>query len=404
MRGALLICKKEFMELMKDRKTMFFTFLLPVLLYPAIFGMMSKLGRNDEEKRKSKASRVAVVDASQTLLPLLRTEPTLFEVVSAPEGDVKQAINDEKLEMQVEVDEDAAAKLEAQQTFSVKATYDRSNDSSRLALTRLKEQLQKQDKTWVQARLKTMGAPADLASPTKLESVDAGGESRVMGRIMGSMLPYLLMIMMFAGSMQHGIYATAGEKERGTLLSLLATSLPRNQIVLGKLLYVFSIGILSALINLASLGISMLLTFSKEAAVNAPSAGPGMGSLSALANPATLALTFFLMVPLGLCFANFIVLMGVQAKNAVEAGSSIMPGFFAVMMMAVFSMAPGIEKMAWLPYVPILNVSLAIRKLFVHQGNIPEYLLALVMTVGLAAVFTWLSTRMLKRESALFKV
>jgi sodium transport system permease protein len=118
----------------------------------------------------------------------------------------------------------------------------------------------------------------------------------------------------------------------------------------------------------------------------------------------TLTLTFLLMIPLGLLFANFIVLMGTQAKNTVEAGTAVMPGFVVVLVAAMFSMAPGIEKMAWLPYVPILNVSLAVRKMFSQQGNALEYIIAFGMTVGLAGMLTWLSTRLLNRESALFKV
>ena len=72
--------------------------------------------------------------------------------------------------------------------------------------------------------------------------------------ILGSFLPYLLLLMMFSGSMQPGIYVTAGEKERGTLQSLLSTRLPRNQIILGKLFYVFAMGILAAVLNLLSMG------------------------------------------------------------------------------------------------------------------------------------------------------
>ncbi len=408
MRGALLVCKKEFMELSKDRKTMFFTFLMPLILYPLIFTMMSKLSQNDKASRTGKASRILLVDASQAVAPLLKADAKTFEIVSAPQGDVKQAIRDQKLEMMLEVDAEAMAKVERHQTFSLKATYDKSDDSSKLALSRLKEAMQKQDKQWVQARLQSLGASADLAVPSKIETVDAGDDGLFFGKILGGFLPYILMLMMFAGSMQHGIYATAGEKERGTLLSLLSTSLPRNQIILGKLFYVFAIGILSALINLLSMGLSMGWTFAEKAAPGASVVATGsasnMSGLAALASPTILSLTFMLMIPLGLLFANFIVMMGIQAKNTVEAGTAVMPGFMVVMVMAVFSMAPGIEKLAFLPYVPILNVSLAIRKLFSQQGNPVEYTIALVMTVGLAATLTWLSTRLLNRESALFKV
>lgn len=54
--------------------------------------------------------------------------------------------------------------------------------------------------------------------------------------------------------------------------------------------------------------------------------------------------------------------------------------------------------------MPVLNVSLAIRKLFSQQANMGQYWVALAMTLGLAALMTWVSTRMLNRESALFRL
>jgi sodium transport system permease protein len=204
------------------------------------------------------------------------------------------------------------------------------------------------------------------------------------------------MIMMYTGSMHHGIYATAGEKERHTLLSLMATRLPRNQIILGKLLYIFCMGIIAALLNLLSMGISI------------PMIGGGstnsLQALTAIINPMTLGLTFLIMVPLGLFFANFILLMGIQARNTIEAGSAITPGIFLVVFLGMFTMAPGVDKMAFLSYVPVVNVCLALRKLFSQQANWTEYLVAFVMTVGLAALMTLVSTRLLNREKALFKM
>ena len=403
MRGALLIVKKEFMELSKDRKTMFFTFVMPLIMYPLIFGMISKMGNNDAEKRKSKPSRVYLVDASQTLAPVLKADPQHFDLVAKPEGDLKQAIRDQKLELGLELDPDGGGRLARQETLAIKAVYDKADDSSRLAMDRIKEVLKKQDTQWVQGRLKVLGASPELAVPSKLVTEDAGDLGRAAGKALGSFLPYLLMIMMYAGAMQHGIYVTAGEKERGTLLSLLTTSLPRSQIIIGKMLYVFAIGIINASLNLASMAFSMSRLVATEAASGA-AAGAGASGFAALASPSTVGLTFLLMVPLGLFFANFIVLGGLQAKNTVEASTALAPGIFVVVVLGVFSMAPGIEKMAALPYVPVLNVSLAIRKLFSQQGNTWEYLVALGMTVGLAALMTWLSTRMLNRESAIFKV
>ncbi|MCE1203317.1 MAG: ABC transporter permease [Holophagaceae bacterium] len=395
MRGALLIAKKEFLELSKDRKTMFFAFVLPFLLYPAIFGMMAKMGKRDEAQNRNKASRVYVADPSGALNGLL-ADSKLFERVAKPEGDLKQAIRDQKLELALEADANAAEALQKHQTFKLVATMDESERASEVALKRLKESLKGQEQSWVLGRLQVLGASAQLAEPVKLEVKNAADVALEVGKAMGKFLPYLLMIMMYTGAMQHGIYATAGEKERQTLLSLMATRLPRNQIILGKLLYIFCMGVIAALLNLLSMGLS--IGFMTGGSANS------MQAMSAIANPVTLGLTFLIMVPLGLFFSNFILLMGIQAKNTIEAGSAITPGIFLVVFLGVFTMAPGVDKMAFLSYVPVVNVCIALRKMFSQQPNWLEYAIAFAMTVGLAGLMTLVSTRVLNREKALFKM
>ncbi|WP_291271082.1 ABC transporter permease [Geothrix sp.] len=395
MRGALLIAKKEFLELSKDRKTLFFAFVLPFLLYPAIFGMMAKMSKRDEAQNRNKASRIYVSDPSGALTGVLQGDPKRFELVPKPEGDLKQALRDQKLDLALEVAPGAATALEKHETFTVAVSVDESERTSEMALKRLREAMKGQEKAWVQARLQGLGASAQLAEPVKLEVKNAADTALEMGKVMGRLLPYLLMIMMYTGAMQHGIYATAGEKERHTLLSLMATRLPRNQIILGKLLYIFCMGVIAALLNLLSMGLSI------------PFMGGGstgsMQAMAAIANPMTLGLTFLIMVPLGLFFSNFILLMGIQAKNTIEAGSAITPGIFLVVFLGVFTMAPGVDKMAFLSYVPVVNVCLALRKLFSQQFSWAEYLIAFAMTVGLAGIMTLVSTRVLNREKALFK-
>lgn len=411
MRGAWLIFKKEYLELLKDRKTVFFTFLMPLILYPVIFGAMGSMMSKDRKGREGRPSRVLLVDPSGALKPVLEADPKLFELVKVPEGDLRQAIRDQKLEMAVTVASDAADKLAAQQTFDIKAQVDTSEDASSLAYRRLKDTLQKQDVRWVQARIQALKAPEQLAVPTKVERTDVADPGLFMGKLMGTILPYMIMMLMFAGAMQLGIYATAGEKDRGTLQTLLSTSLPRHQIILGKLAYIFSIGILSALVNTLAMSLSMgkmiagqASTAAQAGVANPQAAAMANSSLAAFANPVTVGLIFMLMIPLGLLFANLILLAGIQAKSTQEATTAITPGVFVVLFMGMVSMGPGVEKMAWLSYVPVMNVSVAIRKLLSQQPYGLDVTLALVMTVGLAAAASWLSTRLLCRESAIFKV
>jgi sodium transport system permease protein len=401
-RGAFLILKKEFLELSKDRKTLFFTIFLPLLLYPILFSILGKMGQVDKSNRQGRPSRVYLVDSAQVLEPALRQDPKLFNLVPRPDGDLGQAIRDQKLEAALEVDAQAREKLARQETLELNVTLDPSEAASNLALTRLKEVFKRQDTAWVQARLETLGASRQLAVPTRLTTREAGDLGRTAAKILGSVVPFLMMIMMLTGSMQQGIYATAGERERGTLQTLLATSLPRVQIILGKLLYIFSIGLISSVLNLLSVSFSLTRLITAEAG---PAQGPAhsMAGLSALTDPTTVLLAFLLLLPLGLLFANVILLAGVQAKTSQEAGTSIMPFMIVVMVLGYVTIAPGAEKMAFLPYIPIVNVSIAIRKMIGQQFQLVEYVVAFLMTVGLAGALTWLSVVLLNRDSAIFK-
>ncbi|HJW34944.1 MAG TPA: ABC transporter permease [Holophagaceae bacterium] len=409
MRGTWLIFRKEMFEFSKDRKTVFLTFILPLILYPAIFTMMTKLAKGDSDKQKGRPSRVVLNDPTSAFRTVLQQNPKEFELVEAPAGDLKKALLDQKLDLILDVDAEATAKLARQETFTLSAQVDESERASELALKRIKKVLEQQNSAWVKTRLEAAKASSMLAEPAKLVEVKASDSARELGKALGAWLPYILIIVMYAGAMQHGAYVTAGEKERGTLLSLLSTRLSRKSIIYGKLLMVFTVGLGSAVASLAGwfLGFAALskeIGDSAHAAAKAGAAAPQVSAMANLANPGNLLLALLLVIPVGLLFSSIIVLLGTQARNTREATMAMTPGIFIVMMLGMFSSAPGVEKMAALPWVPILNVSLAIRKLFGEQLVVWEYALALGMTVVLAATAVALAAKLLDREEALFKV
>ena len=409
MRGVGLIFKKEWMEFSKDRRTLFFTFVIPLILFPAIFIMMTKMAQGDSDRRRGQASRIVLNDPGEVLKPFLLGDAKTFQLVEAPGGDLKQALRDKKFDLGVDVEADAPGKLQRQEPFTVKATVDESERASELALKRLKEAMKKQDQVWVQARLEAIKAPKDLPKPSNLMTEKASDLALELSKMLGMIVPYILLAGLYGNAMQHGVYMTAGEKERHTMLSLLSTPIPRSHVIWGKLLATFSIGVLGTVMNVVGMGLGFIVLGQQEAASEAAAAGaagavmaPSL-SFSSLASPTTLGLTLLLLIPLGLFFSSIILVLGTQAKNTREAMTAVTPGIFVVVMLGVFSMSPGLEKMAALPYVPVLNVALTIRKLFSHQPVGWHYMLAFVMTSGLAGAMAWLSTSILNRESAIFR-
>ncbi len=407
MRGAWLVMKKELLELSKDRRTLFFTFGMPLILYPAIFGMMGKMSLRDEAARKNKPSRIYLVDPSSTLTPALQADTKDFQLVPAPEGDLTKALRDKKLEMALEVPASAAEDLKAQRTLNLTATINKAEDDSELSLKRLNDLLKAQDKTWVDARLQALSASPQLAEPSKVEVKNAADLALELGKNLGIWIPYIILISMFSSVMGHGSSMTAGERERGTLMSLLSTRIPRSQIALGKLMALFALGALSVVSNVAGSAIGFNLLghdiAAQSAAQSAAAGTPATASLLQMASPATLGLTLLLLVPVSLVMVAFVMTVGIRAKSQREAATALMPGMFVIIVLGVFSMAPGIEKMAMIPFVPIINASVAIREMFGQQFNLTHYLLALGINTILAAVLTSLAAKTLEREDVLFK-
>src|SRR5260221_11166801 len=122
MRGALLIFKKELMEFSRDGRTMFFTLVMPLILYTAIFSIMAKLGRRNDEELKNQPSRVALVDPDRILTPLLTAAGSKFEIVAPPQGDVSKAILAQKLELQGVVEPNAAIRRGRQEPVTLTVT------------------------------------------------------------------------------------------------------------------------------------------------------------------------------------------------------------------------------------------------------------------------------------------
>lgn len=401
MRGAFLVCKKEFLELLKDKRTLFFTFLLPILLYPVLFLLVASLGRRDADRRAGSASRIAIVDPAGVLAPRLEADRRFTRIAAG--NDPRQDLKDRALDLYIQVDAEASAKRKEGRPFEVKVLVDGTEPSGETALERLREVLAAFDQEEVAQRLERLGAQPGLLHPSHLVTEEAAEPGLGTAKTLGAFLPYVLILMLFQGAMQHGIHATAGEKERGTLQSLLATALPRQQIIWGKLAYIFCMGLLTALLNLLSMGLSMAIAVQGLAPRATSSQNEAAASLVRMADPGVLVLSFLLLLPLGLLFSSLILLLGIRARSAAEAGTSLMPVLLLILVLGAVSLAPGIDHTPALTYVPVLNVSLAIRKLFAHQAQAWDIVVALGMTTGLSALMAWVSTRLLDRESVLFR-
>jgi sodium transport system permease protein len=217
----------------------------------------------------------------------------------------------------------------------------------------------------------------------------------VLGERVGGMLPYLFIIFCFMGALYPAIDLGAGEKERGTLETLLLAPIPRYQIVLGKFFVIFTTGVTAALLCLTSLGV-MLAAKGQEITGE-------LGEVIASVSVVDLVLIAAMLIPTAAMFAALLLSVSIYAKSFKEASAYCGPLNFLVIVPALIAMLP-IVKLDWYwAMVPITNISLAIKELIKGTMNYEMLIAILGSSVIIAGAFLFFCTRWFEREAVLFR-
>jgi sodium transport system permease protein len=195
--------------------------------------------------------------------------------------------------------------------------------------------------------------------------------------------------------MYPAIDLAAGEKERGTMETLLTAPVSRFQILLGKFAVVVLTGILSALVSMV--GIYVAVRQVREIPQEL------MQAIMGLLDVQTVLLVFSLLLPLTVFFAAFLLSLSIFAKSYKEAQSLISPLTILIILPVLVGIMPGIELDTVTAMIPVLNVSLATKEII--AGTVKPALLAEVYAslIVLAALSLWGCARWFEREETIFR-
>lgn len=236
--------------------------------------------------------------------------------------------------------------------------------------------------------------------PFWIVPTDVAPEEKRTGFVLALMLPYMIVIMVLIGAMYPAIDLTAGEKERGTLETILASPAGRDEITIGKFLCVFS----AAFVTVFMGAVSMTLTSGFGAAQMSDSGGSGF---VLAVNPASLAVVILLMIPTAVLFSAVLLAISVMARSFKEAQSYIQPMMILVILPSMVVMMPGIDLTPQLAMVPIASISLGVKAaMLTARGEaFPWTNISIVFAstgvYALAALF--LVRQMFNKESVLFR-
>lgn len=395
-----IIYLKELLELARDRRTFFFTVFIPVFAMPLIFTGFGYVS-SSMFKQASQAEMTYSIfgkDNAPRLAERFAKEKGFREVVLASPADIKTAIGDDRIKFALVIPAGFEASLARQQQAVIALHY---NSAVTVDLTRKRVMsvIGGQNRLLREQALSALNLNKEqlryALDPITLEDHSTADKREQMGAVVGGMLPYILLMVCLMAAMYPAIDTGAGEKERGTLETLLLAPVSRTALVMAKFLMLFTVGLTSALLMIGSLG--LLLTFF------GPMLGGDLVQMVRAIGLLDLAMVALMLVPTAAIFAAILLSISVYAKSYKEAAGLISPLIIVTVLPTLVALLPGVELNWKWAMVPMTNVSLAMKELVKGTMDYSMFWVILLSTTLTAGALLALCRWWFNREQVLFR-
>jgi len=387
-----LLFTKEIIGAVRDRRTLILTVFFPLIFYPLIVGVMGHFTAAEQRKITETTPAVVVIDRADdpTFTAHLRSV-SLFSPIY--EKDVDQGLADLRAKF-------ASVVMVVEKTsggpglgLDVTLYYDQSDQAAMFAASRVREFLQKDV---LKEKLNALGLNYDEISPPLKVTVKDTGTSESVGRmILSRLLPYFMILAILTGAMGLGAEITAGEKERGTIATLLVSQLSRTEIVLGKFFAVLTVSLVSSI--LSAVGLLLGVRFF----------GGGLAPLGAHATfslgMGDFAWMLGVLIPLAVILAALVIIVGSFARNQKEASAYLMPIYMVIVLVGIVSMTGGVSFAGTKFLIPVANALYALQEIIMNEPQIQHLIYTLAANIACGAILIAASIKLFKRETILFR-
>lgn len=342
-----LIFSRELKELLKDRKTIILTVVIPLVIYPLLMWGMTKLKGFEEEQFQEKVIRIFVTSKNSWLQEYLQVQKekiVLMRGFENPQAGLRNGELDLWLEF---LDEDQG------DSGLIVINYCASFDDSNRARQAIADILTKGRGSYLERKITQLGHRYRVGEVLHTEFIDQSTDQAKSGYLAGKIVPFLMIIMILSGASFAAVDLVSGEKERGTLETLLLAPVSRNSIVWGKFFVVLIIAVVAAVVNL--IGIAITLSFNL---LDIPLLRGVHFSLGA----SELLVIFALLLPMAVFFSAILMIVASYADSFKEGQYYLLPLTFLSMAPAIVTLMPGIELNSIMMVVPIASLALATKE------------------------------------------
>ena len=394
-----IIYKKELLDLMRDRRTVITSLILPIVLYPLLMIGFSSMMSRQELKLEQQEMVIYVNDNVQNVssvsiddeLNKVENFQIMEEVMIFERSTFLDLLEENSIQALIDIQDSISTS--GFLVLNVSVYYNRSNEKSSLAHEKIVDKIKDLEQQLVGERLSKININIEILNAVEIKNENIAPPEKMMGFALGKFLPYLLIILTISGASVIASDLVAGEKERGTLETILVSAARRNELVMGKYLTIITMSIVTVLLNLFSMYISFSHIFKQ--------AGQAVDGLQLpLGN---FALILLIMLPLITLFSAILLSISTYSRNIKEAQSYQMPLIFGSIMLSMVSFLPGFELNLGFALIPIVNFSLLIRDIMLSSYNLIYLFIVVGSTLVLDIIMVSLSIRLFNNETVLFR-
>ena len=382
---AVTIFFKELRELLRDRRAVFFSFVLPLFLYPLVFLGTSAISETRQEELETRELTVGVWGEEVGFAEHIREEDHLILVRQESSED---ALRDESVALFVDFKWTGSGAARAQVDYLQAVT------TSREARRRISAVLERLEVALLKERFEALSKNVDVASVVDVDVKDVSLAVERSAAGLSKLLPSLLILLLMTGGAFAAIDLVAGEKERGTLETLYVQAVSAKQVAWGKFLVVLVASLASVALNHVGLFVTVALGL-------APQGAGGEWMMPAAGDLATVVA---LLLPFAVLTSALLLAMSSYARSYREAQTYLLPLTLVVLVPVGMAAAPQIELSSVVAVVPIANVALATREAVVGKLAFGPLALVLVSTCGYAAIMLRKAAQLLTREDVVLVI
>lgn len=392
--NTLTIIKKEFARFFGDRQMLFTTVIMPGLLIYLIYSFMGMAMKKMATEGTNELVTLCVENLPASVAPLIDAIPATAVSQQAVSHEDIDRLEDKNLNVVLmrfpEAFDEKVANYDPQSGIAapnVEIYYNSANNASsrvyhilETSLTVYEDQLSNRFDI---NRADSEGTAFDKASSDEM-----------LGSILSKLIPMLILMLLFSGVMAIAPSAIAGEKERGTIATLLVTPLRRNELALGKVVSLSCIALLSGISSFIGIVLSLPKMIPTDAA------GVELGLNFTGADYVVLLLIIFATV---LIMASAVSILSALAKDVKNAGTMITPFMLVVMFCGLTPMFQNGAPESLTAYlIPFYNSIQVMTSVFAHEMKWIPVIVTLAANVVYTGIAVWVLTRMFNSEKVMF--